>query len=514
MTEIPEKYQKISIEFDRMYELDQEVRIKLKKLMEVGKGNSEEANSIRNAGRKQDLLNQKRVASIINQYGWLGSHEIGEKANQALFLIIQHASLEVQEKYFPAMRDAVGVGKARKSDFALLVDRMAYRQGMDQLYGTQLYLDEQGESFFYPIKDVEHVNARRLTAGLAPIEEYAEQVGIDWDLLAMKEVWGQKRTDLRASYEAYQLISAGTGKNVTLAFQKCKNIQGRYTEVVADKLRDHPLLCLKYGLETGYCQGLEYLSIEYLDRQVIEIPPQIAICGNLREMSIYGGKIEKIPDEVTQLPRLEALTLYDNQLLPTEVVFQITTLKKLTITKSDGQLLLPDYVGNLTNLELLRLDECHISKIPPELGNLKNLKQLSLKGNYIEAFPKEIRGLSRLSILDISGNDLSNPDALTQVFNNLVNLKNLENLWAKGCQMVCFPERMPDMNNLSIAYFNGNLINEISKSVVEELLAHPRLLLFDLSNNLLSDLDKKDIKLARQAYQSNLGKSVFCLQLD
>ncbi len=136
----------------------------------------------------QDSLDLVRVAAIIDSTGWLGEKEIGHIANQALFLVIQHADAkpELQAKYLPLMRDAVADGNARSYELALLEDRVAVNHGRPQIYGSQIGWKD-GKGFVKPMDDEEHVNERRKAVGLEPLEKYAERFGINWSPPEKKE---------------------------------------------------------------------------------------------------------------------------------------------------------------------------------------------------------------------------------------------------------------------------------------------------------------------------------------
>jgi len=95
---------------------------------------------------KADSANQIEVIKILDTYGWLGEDEVGKKGNAALFLVIQHADLPIQEKYLPMMRKAVEDGKARPADLALLEDRVRKKKNEKQLYGSQLVKDKSGSA--------------------------------------------------------------------------------------------------------------------------------------------------------------------------------------------------------------------------------------------------------------------------------------------------------------------------------------------------------------------------------
>jgi hypothetical protein len=97
--------------------------------------------------------------------GWERS-TIGAKANYTLFLVIQHAELAYQEKYYPLMEQSVNEGESRPGDLAMLQDRILMRQDKKQIYGSQVVFNKiTGDQEFYPIEDEKNVNVRRAKGG-------------------------------------------------------------------------------------------------------------------------------------------------------------------------------------------------------------------------------------------------------------------------------------------------------------------------------------------------------------
>jgi hypothetical protein len=126
-----------------------------------------------------DSCNQVQVKALIAKYGWMGTTLIGDY-NQVLFLVIQHADLATQEKYFPMLQESANKGESSPADAAMLQDRILMRKGKKQIYGSQVVFNKTGGQEFYPIEDEKNVNMRRAKAGLEPIEEYAKYFGIDY----------------------------------------------------------------------------------------------------------------------------------------------------------------------------------------------------------------------------------------------------------------------------------------------------------------------------------------------
>ncbi len=141
-----------------------------------------------NLMNKEDSVCQKEVIELIDNYGWLGVDEVGELGNKAIWLVIQHASLEVQEKYCSKMEESVKRGQSKGSDFAYLIDRILMKKNEKQIYGSQYKFNRQTKKrYFYPIKDYENVNKRREEVGLMPIEEYARLIRLEYNPSEWKE---------------------------------------------------------------------------------------------------------------------------------------------------------------------------------------------------------------------------------------------------------------------------------------------------------------------------------------
>lgn len=132
---------------------------------------------------QQDSLNELEVVQIIEEKGWVGKSLVGGQANMTLWLVVQHAPLETQEKYLPLLRESVLKGESGGSHLALLEDRILMRNGKPQTFGSQITTDEKtGNQVVYEIKDPEYVNQRRKEVGLGPIEDYVKRWGIIWTI--------------------------------------------------------------------------------------------------------------------------------------------------------------------------------------------------------------------------------------------------------------------------------------------------------------------------------------------
>lgn len=105
-----------------------------------------------------------------------GAERSGEEAARAAFLVVQHAPVDVRERFLPLLEAAVAAGEAVAADLALLTDRIAMFRGRPQRYGPQV-TGMNGVRAFHPIEDVAAVDARRAEVGLEPLAGYVERVG-------------------------------------------------------------------------------------------------------------------------------------------------------------------------------------------------------------------------------------------------------------------------------------------------------------------------------------------------
>lgn len=173
---------------DSIYENDQKYRNQLNALQDSYGWDSPEVKAFWKIINENDSINVIKVGKILDERGWLGADVVGDWGNYTLFLVIQHANLEIQEKYLPLMREAVKIGNADGKDLALLEDRVELRKGHKQIYGTQIKrIPESGEYYLMPLLDPDNVNKRRAEIGLGSIQDYISRYGLIWDVIEYKK---------------------------------------------------------------------------------------------------------------------------------------------------------------------------------------------------------------------------------------------------------------------------------------------------------------------------------------
>jgi hypothetical protein len=131
----------------------------------------EEINRIAEA----DKENQAMVFDILDNSGW--PEGLSEEAVQTIFLVIDHADLEYQQKYFDLLREQAERGILPMDDLVTLQDRILMGEGKPQKHGTQTRMvgrDGKAVVYLWPVEDAENLDARRAEVGLPPIAEYLD----------------------------------------------------------------------------------------------------------------------------------------------------------------------------------------------------------------------------------------------------------------------------------------------------------------------------------------------------
>lgn len=168
---------------EKIYVKDQTLRLLYNEALEKFGRGSEEMDFFWETVARQDSINEKEVIEIIETRGWVGASEVGERANMVIWLVIQHAPVEIEERYLPLLRESVLKGESKGRHLAMLEDRINMYKGLPQVYGSQITTDtETGKYVLYKLIDPEYVNQRRKEIGLGPIEEYVKEWNIEFNI--------------------------------------------------------------------------------------------------------------------------------------------------------------------------------------------------------------------------------------------------------------------------------------------------------------------------------------------
>lgn len=164
-----------------IHERDQQIRHELMIVQRafIAEQRAELADSIMMLSEAMDSidnLNRSIVDSLLCK-GW--PEGLSEDGSHTLWLVIDHADVDFQERYLPLIEQQVERETISASDYATLADRIDVRRQRPQRYGTQTGYTQRGDQFFcyvYPVAHAESLDSLRLSVGLDSMHIYLAQV--------------------------------------------------------------------------------------------------------------------------------------------------------------------------------------------------------------------------------------------------------------------------------------------------------------------------------------------------
>ncbi len=178
---------KLDEELRAVLEKDQAMRIRLAEEGKIFQATGDKSNIdlLMKELLAVDKSNQAFVERVLDSIGW--PKGLGEDANFAIFLVIDHAGPSYQKKYLNLVKSQSDARVISPGDYAALVDKVLMRSGKPQQYGTQT-ITLNGVTSIWPVSDPENLDQLRAEVGLAPIEEHlfvtesAYGKKIEWDM--------------------------------------------------------------------------------------------------------------------------------------------------------------------------------------------------------------------------------------------------------------------------------------------------------------------------------------------
>ncbi len=279
------------------------------------------------------------------------------------------------------------------------------------------------------------------------ISEYA----VDLDTLFSFSTWLQKNGDPRA-----RLIS------LELALEYGRDIDELGPEFKGYKIYKSPVdLSNGKSMESAY-QELEIIHEEN-KRRVLDIPNELS-----KEISLEWnyGYISQI--FVQNQQALSSLSEFINP----RHLKSVTSLFLHNITSLD----LPAWVNELPCLNGFGISCKDVKQITKPFRNIEKLIDLDIGDNQLTDVPNWVGDLHQLDTLDLSGNEL------TSIPGNLHNLDHLTTLWLGANNFTEIPEVLEKLILLERLYLGGNQITELPAWIINLT----KLSFIQLSNNCLT----------------------------
>ena len=151
---------------------DQDIRHEFLNAYRATPRNQTLIDSLAHQMQRIDSVNQAEICHILDTRGCVGSDLVGN-ACSVFWLVIQHAPVELQRRYFPLFVQAAQRGDLARENVAMMDDRIALFEGRPQRYGTQIV-----EGKLYQLLDPTKVDLWRQEMGMQPLADYLRQMGV------------------------------------------------------------------------------------------------------------------------------------------------------------------------------------------------------------------------------------------------------------------------------------------------------------------------------------------------
>jgi hypothetical protein len=120
-----------------------------------------------------DAKNRPEVLRIFDRYGWVTYSVAGKDAAHNFWMLVQHQTLEIQQRLLPALEKAAHDSNASRSDYAYLYDRVQAGLGKPQHWGTQTNC-EKGKPVLFPVDDPAGLELRRQELFMPSVRDYLQ----------------------------------------------------------------------------------------------------------------------------------------------------------------------------------------------------------------------------------------------------------------------------------------------------------------------------------------------------
>ena len=144
----------------------------------------------------------------------------------------------------------------------------------------------------------------------------------------------------------------------------------------------------------------KYKTLEFIEQGEFSKEYSMYSCsdnGEIYQMSIIDySYFDDFPSEICDLVHLKKLYFTDD-----------TIWERRSKRMNPADVILPETIGELRDLEELYLPGNGISTLPDSIGNLRKLKILNLERNGFKDFPNGFTHLKELEVLNVSGSAFS-----------------------------------------------------------------------------------------------------------
>jgi hypothetical protein len=276
-------------------------------------------------------------------------------------------------------------------------------------------------TLYFDIASEDHSDYMKMIALLKQIKNKTKEAKLE--KIRLEKVFKLKIKQDQQNWET--AISQKTTASFQKYLQNTKNVL--YSLEARKYLKHSAIKTLVLSDRGDLSKMINYnipIGIEGNQWGIINITDLKSIKYYFNVTSMLADELPYLPKEIGNLLNLEELKLIRSSLtkLP-ESIGKLINLKSLIITNTPIEEILPKSIGSLVNLEELHIrNNFSLTKLPESIGNLVSLKTLNLFNSKITLLPESIGNLVSLKTLNLYNSKIT---LLPESIGKLINLKAL-----------------------------------------------------------------------------------------
>lgn len=228
---------------------------------------------------------------------------------------------------------------------------------------------------------------------------------------------------------------------------------------------------------------------------------------HLRVVSIHLSNLDSIPESIRMLKNLESADFFESRISSLPKWFpELKSLKTLTLGFRKKEHLEMAFIvlKDMDSLLSLKLQNLELTELPNNIGELRNLKELDISYNQLSKVPDQIKECTQLEKIVIDGNLQVSAPGFWGFANHL---PKLSVLYLNYCGLIEIPSEVYNIRQLKLLYLSNNQIKEVDERV-RKLESLEWLILGEnkierISNSILSLKNLKLITL----HENRLGEN-------
>ncbi|XP_031381243.1 TMV resistance protein N-like [Punica granatum] len=198
-------------------------------------------------------------------------------------------------------------------------------------------------------------------------------------------------------------------------------------------------------------------------RNLAEIHGSINKLTRLKHLDLQGcPSLRGLPEELCSLEDLENILVVGNHGAPFHLPESIGNLRSLSVMKLHWVEItrIPDSIGGLVNLTHLSMHKCSGMKTLPDIiGDLKSLVKLDMSNTELSALPNSVGRLSKLRWLQL------NSTKIEELPGSLGDLESLVELQLSNSNLSALPDSVGRLSKLQWLRLSSTKIEELPDSL-------------------------------------------------